>query len=349
MTPRRFSVVATAFRLAHVLALVAALAGCTGSRPDAPTGPPLVWPPAPETARIAYIRSIAGPADLGITRSLLERMQDLLLGADEARMVRPMAVVAVKGVIYVADPGVQGVHRFDPLGGGYTLVRGPGGTPLPSPVGLAEGAAGDVYVTDSRLARVLVIKPGERTAAPLVLDSPPVQPTGIAFDPAAGHLLVVDTGAHRILVFDHDLRLQTSIGRRGEGPGEFNFPTALWRGADGRLYVTDSLNFRIQIFDADGRVAGVFGRSGDVPGDTPRPKGVATDRDGHIYLVDALLHSLQIFDEAGRFLLPVGQQGRERGDFWLPAGIFVGSDGYIYVADSYNRRVQVLRYLGGAA
>lgn len=331
-----------------LVALAATLSACGGQLRDAPEPSPLVWPAPPDTPRIAFVRTFSRPADLGIGRGLADRLQALLLGERDTRMVRPMAVAAVRGVIYVADPGAQGVHRFDRAGDHYALIRGPGGTPLPSPVGLAEGAGGEVYVTDSRLGAVFVIRPDADAASPVALDTAPHQPTGIAFDPDARRLLVVDTAAHEILAYGPDLRLMARIGTGGNGPAEFNHPTALWRDPRGRLYVTDPLNFRIQILDAGGLFVAAIGRAGDGRGDSPRPKGVATDRDGHVFIVDALLHSVQIFDEAGRFLLPVGQQGQERGEFWLPAGIFVSSDGYIYVADSYNRRVQVLRYLGDA-
>lgn len=339
---------ALALRIAQ-FALLAALGACSVRLPDTADTATPVWPPAPDTARIAFVRTITGPGDMGIGKPLIERLQDIVFGGQAPQLVRPMAVLALGATLYVADPGVQGVHRLDPRSGRYTLVRGPDGVPLPSPVGLAAGEAGEVYVTDSKLGQVHVIAPGASAAQPLPLADAPLQPTGITFDPVNRHLLVVDTARHQLLVYDRAGHLLRRIGQRGEGPGEFNYPTALWRAADGRLLVTDSLNFRIQTLDAAGGFLGGFGHAGDSAGDTPRPKGVATDPDGHIYVVDALLHGVQIFDDTGRFLLPVGQQGRERGEFWLPAGIFISADGYIYVADAYNRRVQVLRYLGGNA
>lgn len=330
-------------RLMSVLLLV--LAGCGGSLQKEPETPAQVWPPAPDPARIAFVRAFSKPADLGIRRGLLERLEDVLLGEQDSRLVRPMAVAASGEVIYVADPGAGGVHRFDPANGRYALIRGPNGAPLPSPVGLAAGAAGAVYVTDSKLAQVFVIAPEASSAAPVRLAAGLRQPTGIAFDPARRRLFVSDTAAHHVLVFGDDHRLLATIGRRGEGAGEFNFPTLLWQAGDGRLHVTDSLNFRIQTFDADGRFAGMIGSPGDRAGAMARPKGVAADRDGHLYVADALQNGVQIFDAAGRFLLAFGEQGQGRGEFWLPAGIFIGDD-RIYVADTHNRRVQVLRYLG---
>jgi sugar lactone lactonase YvrE len=307
-----------------------------------------VWPAAPEAARIRFVRSFACAEDLGIRKGFLARLKDFIFGEADSHVVRPMAVVADGEFVYVADPGARGVHRFDVAGGDYALIGGPDDTPLPSPVGLARGADGEIYVTDSMLAQVFVIRPGQQRAQPLQLGAVLVQPTGIAYDAAVRRLYVTDTGAHRIEAFDRSGAHVAQIGARGSGDGEFNFPTYLWLGSHGRLYVTDSLNYRVEVFDANGRFMSKLGRQGGGTGEAARPKGVATDREGHIYLVDALFHAVQVFDEAGRLLLPIGQIGQERGEFWLPTGIFIDPDtDLIYVADSYNRRVQVLRYVGG--
>ncbi|MFI4979262.1 MAG: 6-bladed beta-propeller [Nevskiales bacterium] len=315
----------------------------------------LVWPFGPAQPRVEFVRAFARPADLGIGKGLFERLKDFLFGEVEARIVKPMAVLASGGILYVADPGAGGVHRFDPAGGNYALITAAADAPLPSPVGLARGAAGEVYVSDSKLAQVFVIRSGAKVAEPLRLGARLVQPTGIAFDDVSGRLYVVDTAAHCVQIFERDGSLAASIGRRGGGDGEFNYPTYLWRTPQGRLYVTDSLNFRVQVFDEQARFAGQIARPGDGSGDAARPKGVATDRYGHVYVVDALFHAFQIFDAAGRLLLAVGERGQQRGEFWLPTGIFIDQEGEgedrdtIYIADSYNQRIQVLRYIGGAS
>jgi DNA-binding beta-propeller fold protein YncE len=308
---------------------------------------PLAWPSPPAAPRIAFVGSFSRPDDLGIRKSWLRRLADVLFGGADPELVRPMAVVAVGETWYVADPGAGGVHRFDRRNGDYDLLRAEDGSALLSPVGLARGAGGEVYVTDSERARVFVIRPGAASATPLPLAARLERPTGIACDPANGRLFVADTAAHRVHVFAADGALLSSFGARGAGDGEFNFPTLLWRSPDGRLLVTDTLNFRVQMFDARGRFAGKFGRLGDGSGDMPRQKGVATDSYGHIYVADALFNAVQIFDSSGRFLLSLGALGRERGEFWLPTGIFVGERDELFVADSYNRRVQIFRYVGG--
>jgi len=331
-----------------VLVAIAALAACSTPEPATPPPPPLTWPGEPEPTRIVYVGSFSRPEDLGIRKGLLQRLGEFLFGAEQARLVRPTAVVETGGVLYVADPGARGVHRFDRARGRYALLGAADGKPLLSPVGLAAGAEGVVYVTDSARAQVFVVRPGAEAAEAIVLQERLRQPTGIAVDPVTRRLYVADTGTHRILVFGRDGSLEAVIGERGTGDGQFNYPTLLWRDAGGRLYVTDSLNFRIQIFDSDGKLVAKFGRQGDGSGDLARHKGVATDRFGHVYVVDSLFNALQIFDASGRFLLSVGALGNEPGEFWLPIGVFVTPEDAIYVADSYNQRIQIFRYVGGA-
>jgi len=339
----------------HVLLLAAAAVIFAGMRIVASAAPSevrsaevQVWPAPPAAARIEFVRMFSSAEDLGISRTFFEKIADFLFGATPSRMARPMAVVAGKGVLHVADPGVGGVHRFDTRQGRYTLVKGPKGNALPSPVGLARNAVGDVYVADSALGAVFVIRPGAGEAVPLALRADLKQPTGLAVG-ADGRIYVVDTAAHCVDVFDSEGRLLAVIGKRGTGEGEFNFPTHIAVTPQGRVYVNDSLNFRIQVFDAQGRFVSSFGRHGDAAGDASRQKGVAVDSHGHIYVVDALLHAFQIFDEGGRLLLPVGERGHQPGEFWLPTGMYIDNADRdtIYIADSYNRRVQVLRYIGG--
>lgn len=326
---------------------VLALVSCATPSPEPQvpvTG--LAWPSPPASAQIVYVRAISSPADLGLKRNFFARVFEFVFGEEQQRLIRPMAVVDVAGVIYVADPGAKGVHRFDRPAGKYRLLHEKGDAGLPSPVGMAVGPNGDVFVTDSVLAAVFVLKPGAEFATRLTLNGTLKQPTGVAFDSVNQQLYVSDTHAHDIKVFTLDGALINTMGRRGDGDGEFNFPTMLWRSDSGQLLVTDSLNFRTQIFDSNGVFVSKFGKLGDGSGDAPRQKGVAKDRYGHIYVVDSLLHAVQIFDTSGRFLLSFGGLGQAPGEFWLPTGVFVAADDMIYVTDSYNRRVQVFKYVG---
>lgn len=305
-----------------------------------------VWPAAPEQARIRFEYSFNRPEDLGIKKGFFRSLGEFFMGATDLGLVRPMAVVESNGIIYVSDPGASGIHRFDTRRRHHSIIRRANNQALPSPVGLARGPGDLIYLTDSDLAQVFVIRPGASFAEPVNIRHELKQPTGIAVDRHNGNLYIADTAEHQIVVLTQNGELVRKIGKRGNKSATFNFPTMLWRDAHGHLLVTDSLNFRIQRFDAAGKFIGSFGKPGDATGYLSRPKGIATDAFGHIYVVDALFHALQIFDQQGTLLLYLGRQGNSPGEFWLPNGIYINEKQTIYIADSHNQRIQVFRYIG---
>lgn len=332
-----------------VLVVLLALSACAQQIPRLyPLESKLMWPAKPAQARVQYKGSFRIPEEMGIEKGFFARLSDFFTGSEERHLVRPMAIVALNNErLYIADPGVKGVHLFDRKANDYKLIQRADGLPLPSPVGLARGPADSVFIADSALGGIYVIKRDSDTAIPLKLKSKLKQPTGVAWNSKSRRLYVTDTASHTINIFDQAGELKRQIGKRGNGKAEFNYPTMLWLGGDQRLYVTDSLNFRIQIFNKKGQYQGVFGKIGNTTGTLSRPKGVATDKFGHIYTVDSLFHALQIFDAKGRLLLNIGQQGNEAGEFWLPTGIFISDNNTIFVADSHNQRIQVFQYIGG--
>lgn len=308
----------------------------------------LVWPAKPAQARISHVASFYHPYQLGMEKGFFTWISDFISGEEETRLIRPMAITKTTDQkLFVADPGVKGIHRFDLIKKRYTLIRRTNGQSLPSPVGLATDENNTVYVIDSELSKLYKIEQNSDVAIEVSLESQFVQPTSIVVDADKSSFYVTDTGSHHIKQFSYDGKLLKVIGKRGKAKGEFNYPTTTWLDHSGKLYVTDALNFRIQIFDRQGSFINFFGKQGDSTGTLSRPKGVATDRYGHVYVVDALFHVFQLFDQKGDFLLHVGGQGQDNGQFWLPTGIFVSDNNEIYVADSHNRRVQVFRYIGG--
>ncbi len=340
------------------LALAAALllaGACAGSAPvadrDEATAAatdvaPLVWPKPPAPARIRYLRSVTGPSDWGISRSFLRRLADALSGRGEGIFEQPSAVVERDGVLYVADPGAQSLWILDAPRSRFVRVMHVGEQALVSPVALALGPDGAVFVADTSLKTVFQLdREGSliRSFATQGLE----RPAGIVWDEPSHRLYVLDSLRHRIAVFEANGTLVRNMGESGNGEGQFNHPTHLALDASGVLLVTDALNFRIQFIDRDGRFLRKFGKAGNGAGDFAAPKGIAADSEGHYYVVDALFDAVQIFDQQGRLLLAFGEHGSQPGQFQLPRGIFISADDKVYVADAYNRRVQV--FLGAIA
>ncbi|MBI5240465.1 MAG: 6-bladed beta-propeller [Elusimicrobia bacterium] len=326
---------------------------CAAAEPaPTPAPPPLQWPAAPAAPRLRFLSEIRGENDApekprGKFAALLRAALGIGpgSGAGPGGLSSPAGLFARDGTLYVADPGRAQVLRYD-LGKskGEWLPKGRGQR-LASPVGVAAAPDGRVFILDSSLGKVFILdregKPkGELEGDPQGLGRP------AAIAASDQRLYVADTRNHRIMVYGMEGVFLTAFGRRGTGPGEFNYPTYLYFDRrSGQLWVCDSGNFRVQWFDADGRHLGTLGEAGDRPGYLARPRGLARDSDGHVYVADAAFDAFQILDPEGKLLLFVGRAGTAPGQFNLPGGLFSDEQDRIFAADSYNGRVQTFQYL----
>jgi DNA-binding beta-propeller fold protein YncE len=324
-----------------------ALCGCQANKAqqtsDTPTTP-LVWPAPPEIARLSYERSVGRPRDVGARISAFGRMANWLTGASKGNepLVRPFGLsLDEEDNLCLTDTAAHTVCFFDRAKKKWFRWDKIGKLRMLSPVAVAKRAE-TLYVADSGRAAVVAFNLSGKLR--FQITNHLARPSGLAI--AGQKLYVADAQLHRVFVYDLDGHELSSFGRRGTGPGEFNFPTHLAADSQGWLYVTDSMNCRVQIFTADGEFKGQIGSMGDSPGHFSRPKGVAVDALGHAYVVDANFDNIQIFDRDGRLLLGLGGAGQEPGQFWLPNGIAISRQNEIFVADCYNHRVQVFKYIG---
>jgi sugar lactone lactonase YvrE len=90
-------------------------------------------------------------------------------------------------------------------------------------------------------------------------------PSDIALD-KEGNVYVLDSGNHRIQKFDPDGNFLATFGRRGQGPGDFQYPQSIDIDPDGILYVSDSGNQKIQIIKPDGSLAEEIKMTDEAPG-----------------------------------------------------------------------------------
>lgn len=266
-------------------------------------------------------------------------IRSVLSGRVEVRLIKPLSFArGVDGRIAIADGGARCVHLFIPEKDRYIKIFRTDSGELLSPVGVVFDGRGRLFVSDSLAGKIFVYDEEGRYRGFIEGFS---RPTGLAFDGERGILYAVDTMKNLVSAFREDGSMVFQFGRRGEGPGEFNFPSYI--AVSDRLYITDAMNFRIEIFSRDGLFLNSFGHHGNGSGDFAMPKGVAVDRDGIVYVVDALFDNVQLFNEKGEFLLTLGSRGKEEAEFWLPSCIFIDPSETIYICDTYNQRIQVFR------
>ena len=108
---------------------------------------------------------------------------------------------------------------------------------------------------DTVRARILATI-GEHSATPFLLG----EISGIAIDDS-GRIYVADFQDPRVVVFDSRGRHLATIGRKGQGPGEFTAPTGPTFGPDGALYVRNMEQVVRFIRDPRSGIASRFDRS----------------------------------------------------------------------------------------
>lgn len=306
----------------------------------------LVWPVPPDLPRIQYIESIYG-TDYFVSK-WSHALVNFFAGAEPARhFLKPVGVAADRaGNIYISDaPGF--IVVIDKIKKRVRMIADHGQARLGSPAGLAfSNKYNQVFAADPYRQRVIGIDP-ESGKMVREISGGLVKPVGVAVDDENDRLAVVDIKAHQVKIYSlKDNHPIVTLGKRGTGEGEFNFPIAAAFDRRGHLFVSDSMNFRVQEFDKDFAFVQIIGSVGINPGEFSRPKGIGVDSEGHIYVADAAFGNVQIFDsEYGDLLLSFGVGGYGPGEFWLPNGLYVDAKDRIYVVDQVNRRVQVFQYL----
>ena len=157
-------------------------------------------------------------------------------------------------------------------------------------------------------------------------------------------IYVADYGAEdRVHRFDRAGNHLGTLGRRGEGEGEFLRPEGLAIGEGGDLFVIDCGHHRVLRFRPDGTYVSTFGEFGDEDGHFTFPMDITATPDRTLYVVDFQGNRVQRFSADGTCLGVFGGAGYGKGRLATPRGVAVNqtdAGDRIYVADTNNHRVQ---------
>ncbi len=318
------------------LALLGAASGCaTAGKPqELPR-----WPLPPEKARVKFVRSFYNEDQLR-KGFALGAMRLFVPASPDAEVKQPtgLALSPDEKILFVSCASASRVLRVDLAKGRMGVFATEEGKRPSSPFGVAVDGAGNVFVSDTAQNAIWVYGPGGEFLRRFGTDRLD-RPAGLALDRRRQLLYVVAgsgvrSEAHRVEVFSLGGDHVRTIGKRGAGPGEFNFPANLTVAKDGSLYVVDMLNFRVQIFDPEGQLAGMFGTIGaGQPGTFDKAKSVALDTFGNVYVVDSQQGWVQVFNPKFQPLMAFGGRFKATGYFLLPTDIVIDSKNTIYVAD----------------
>ncbi len=167
------------------------------------------------------------------------------------------------------------------------------------------------------------------------------RPSSIAHD--AGAIYVVDAEGHEIRTYSKAGVFLGALGKKGQGPGEFDTPADL-DARDGRLFVADKFNDRVQVLDRTGKYLGGF----KVPFSPDRIRAL----DGGKIAVSHLPLGVQgsepmvhCFSEAGKLLwegMPSISSGERTYDAFRNLHVMVGGgrDGIYFVRKSDDNAIR---------
>lgn len=207
----------------------------------------------------------------------------------------------------------------------------PDGATLPTPRSVAVDPKGDLAVLDTAGRILIYDSSGVLRRNWKMLDVSVGKPEGIVLL-ADGRVVVCDTHYHRVVWFDREGHLLMTVGRKGQGQGEFIYPVGICTDPAENLYVCEyGGNDRVQKFTREGRWVGAFGTFGTGPHQFQRPSGL-TWHDGKVYVADAINNRVLVFTETGQFVSLLGAPSKPL-VFELPYDIACGRDGALYIIE----------------
>jgi len=166
------------------------------------------------------------------------------------------------------------------------------------------------------------------------------KPTGLYVDPFKGFVWVADTHYGRIIVYDRDGREQSRFGARGEGPGQFIFPTNVVLDRDGYIYVGEyGGNDRISKFSPERKYICSFADKNSGEAWVERPTTLAFDDKDALWVADACHHRISRYDRTGKLLSSFGSAGTGPDKLNYPYALALEKKGTLVVADRCNNRI----------
>jgi DNA-binding beta-propeller fold protein YncE len=167
---------------------------------------------------------------------------------------------------------------------------------------------------------------------------------GLMVDPDAGHLYIANSMHNTLMKFDLSGTLIWSVGEKGNGPEQFDFPTGISMDPEtGRIFVVDSRNSRVHVLNTSGEFLTTWGTPGAGEGQFTFSdfSGLAWDPAGYLFVADSRNHRVQVLDTEGAYVSAHGEKGFGGIGRYNGFTDLAVHDGKLYVLDNAGAEVEV--------
>lgn len=302
--------------------------------------PTVVYPSAPDTARIQFLTSINTTDDLPNKKKAA--WKEFLTGEKETifGISRPYGVSSTKGKILISDLN-GGMVIIDLAKSKIELFNSEGTTRLVSPVNSSVDTAGNLFVADLGLNKIMIYDSNNDYIGSIESD---FIPTSVFVK--NNKIWVCNKDKKRVEVYHNDstksLAYTFPNNVTSDDPSYLFLPINLCVD-DKYVYVSDFGGFHVNVFTHKGEHVKLIGQQGRGYGMFARNKGIAVDDEGNIFVVDAVFENVQIFNSNGELLLPFGF-GKPAGNLFSPAGVAIDYDNLDYFKQYVDPKYK-LKYL----
>lgn len=225
-------------------------------------------------------------------------------GRKDGQFLCPISIAFshVSKEVFISDKWKHCIHVFDSDGNFIRQLgrKGKGFGHFISPEGIATDRFGRIYVADTCNHRVQILdSDGVFLREVGVVSSETLQdgrrftksefnePSGVAASLDGSRVYVVDTGNHRIKVFDGATGERILMfGSRGQHKGQFESPECIAVDAEGFILVGDSGNGRVQVFRPNGNFVRYLGTRGNCHGEFGWVSGIAVSKNLDVVVTD---------------------------------------------------------------
>ncbi|XP_072034647.1 E3 ubiquitin-protein ligase TRIM71-like [Amphiura filiformis] len=250
-----------------------------------------------------------------------------------------VAVSRSKEIILIADTGNSTIRIFDLDGNYQRQLNFPNFMCKFEPVDLAlTEDENNLVVTDHSNCQVMLCNLDGQLIR-LFGMAQLCRPAGVAIN-SIGYVFVADHEANCIRVFDSEGMFINSIGRGGNGNGEFNGPIAVTVNSKDELLVSDRENHRIQILDPDGEYLAEVSSRHSGESELKYPTGIAVDDDDNIVVCNDWNNRVLMFRSDGSFIKRIDC---DSDGLMYPNGVAVIEDGKVAVVDYGNDSVRIFK------